>query len=118
MVSSVEPRVSIRRGLPLIIPGSLRLLIERRDPLIIKGVLTILSAYRILPALPVLKLETITSPFTGRYSTSPEIVSVMEILRPFLPKEKVNIVGDKSLISPATNILPITSSGPNTKISL
>lgn len=118
-VSSNEPRVSARRGLPLIIPGSLRLLIERRDPYIIKGVLTILSVYRILPAHPELKLETITSPFKGKYQTSPEIVSTMEILKPFLPKEKsINILGDKSLISPGVRILPITSSGPNTKLSL
>jgi hypothetical protein len=30
--SSYEPRVATRRGLPLIIPGSLRLKIEGKDP--------------------------------------------------------------------------------------
>jgi hypothetical protein len=93
-------------------------LIERRDPYIIKAVLTMVSAYRIMPARPELKLETITSPFKGRYTTSPEIVSTMEILRPFLPKErKVSILGDKSLISPASFLEPIVSSGPNAKIA-
>jgi hypothetical protein len=42
----------------------------------------------------------------------------MEILRPFLPKErKVSILGDKSLISPASFLEPIVSSGPNSKIA-
>lgn len=59
------PRVASRRGLPLIVPGSLRLRMEARDPVTIRIVLTFLSVFRIIKCKGVLKLGTITGPFTG-----------------------------------------------------
>jgi hypothetical protein len=58
-------RVATRRGLPLIIPGTLRLLIEKEDVPTIRVVLTILSMYRIITIPGVVKISTITSPFNG-----------------------------------------------------
>lgn len=54
-----------RRGLPLIIPGPLRLLMETGDSRCIRVVLTLLSIFRIFkfPSEP--KLATITDPFKG-----------------------------------------------------
>lgn len=66
-------RVGMRRGLPLIIPGDLRLLIEAKDTVVIKLTLTILSVFRVMPSYPKLKLETITSPFNGISESVPEI---------------------------------------------
>lgn len=81
--SSSEPRVATRRGLPLIIPGELRLLLEKkdRDPRLVKLVLTILSAFRVMPAQPKLKLETITSPFSGVYKTTQEIIPIISMVK-------------------------------------
>jgi hypothetical protein len=77
-----------------------------------------------MPAFPKLKLETITSPFKGKYTTSPEIASMVGILDRFIPKkdrskmsiiEIINHSGGKNLIPMAYRVLPLTSSGPNTK---
>jgi hypothetical protein len=70
-------RIAVRRGLPLIIPGDLRLLMEAKDPVVIKVVLTMLSVFRIIPSTPKLKLETITSPFSGISKTLPEVNLIM-----------------------------------------
>lgn len=58
-------RVATQRGLPLIIPHPLRLLIEAQDGKSLRIVLTLLSIYRVFkyPSEP--KLQTITDPFTG-----------------------------------------------------
>lgn len=52
------------RGLPKIIPGSIRAAMPGNLRLI-KGVLTVLGFYRAMWATPVLKMETITAPFSG-----------------------------------------------------
>jgi hypothetical protein len=125
-VSLHEPRVATRRGLPLIIPGQLRLRIEARQPSIIKLTLTLLSSYRMMPASPKLKLETITDPFKGRYETSPEIVSQVGNLKGFIPPKyrgdcaqtiKFSSLSGINQIPTASELLPITSSGPNCKIA-
>jgi hypothetical protein len=59
------PRVATRRGLPLIIPGKIRLLIEADDLGVTKIVLSLLSIYRVMKARAVLNLNTIVSPFKG-----------------------------------------------------
>lgn len=64
-VSLQEPRVATRRGLPLIIPGELRLRIEEGVPGVVRAVLSLLTVYRIMKTYPRPKLETITAPFTG-----------------------------------------------------
>lgn len=125
-VSLNEPRVATRRGLPLIIPGQLRLRIEARQPNIIKLTLTLLSSYRMMPASPKLKLETITDLFKGRYETSPEIVSQVGNLKRFIPPKyrrectetiKFSSLSGINQIPTASELLPITSSGPNCKIA-
>jgi hypothetical protein len=73
-----EIRVAMRRGLPLIIPGSLRLEIEARNKGIIKLVLTLLAIFRVIPCFPKLKLATITDPFKGVNSDLPELTLVFE----------------------------------------
>lgn len=80
-------RVAMRRGLPLIIPGDLRLLMEAKDLVIIKIVLTNLSVFRVMPAFPKLKLGTITEPSKGLVTSLPEIVLAYKALRT-LVKEK------------------------------
>lgn len=68
---STTPRVATRRGLFLIIPGKLRLLIEKKDPSTITLVLSILTVYRIINVPGILKINTITDPFTGVSKTLP-----------------------------------------------
>jgi hypothetical protein len=125
--SSQEPRVACRRGLPLIIPGCLRLLIEDNDTRITRLTLTILSSYRSMIIPGQLKLETITSPFSGNHKTLPETASVTGILKeifvePFLAKgetKRLNLLfKGTNLISPSSRLLNLSSSGPNSKIQL
>lgn len=113
--SSEEPRVATRRGLPLIIPGDLRLSIERRDPVIIKLVLTVLSVYRVMPAAPKLKLETITSPFKGLYKTTPEIIPVVSQIKYHFFSKTIEeyFIADKSPFEKARKLLTLTTAGPN-----
>lgn len=59
------PYVAHRKGIPSIIPSGLRDVILNNDPLSIKGVLTVLSVYRVIHCRPSLKLGTIIDPFTG-----------------------------------------------------
>lgn len=66
------PRLATRRGLPLIIPGSLRLRIEAGELDVIKLVLTLLSVFRVMRAKSKLKLETITAPFKGVATILPD----------------------------------------------
>lgn len=61
--------VANTRGLPKIIPGSLRLLIEAGDVVTIRVVLTILSFYRVISIPGKLKLSTITDGFKGVSTT-------------------------------------------------
>jgi hypothetical protein len=81
--SSNEPRVASRRGLPLIIPGYLRLQIEAKEISVIRLVFTILTVYRVIPAYPKLKLGTITSPFSGLVKTLPELTQVLPFLEQY-----------------------------------
>jgi hypothetical protein len=60
-----ELRMGLSFGLPKILPSDLRNFIRSRDRAETKGVLTILSIYRIIKSRPKLNLETITAPYTG-----------------------------------------------------
>lgn len=115
--SSEEPRVATRRGLPLIIPGDLRLLIEAKDPKIIKLVLTVLSVFRVIPAFPKLKLETITGPFKGVFKSTPEIISVCELLKSRF-KLPSYFKMDKGPGVRWVPLLTLTTAGPNHKNQL
>jgi len=120
--SSSEPRVACRRGLPLIIPGALRLLIEVGDPKIIRVVFTILSVYRVIPAYPKLKLGTITSPHSGVYKDLPELDLVLPLLK---INNFVNLHLQEKYFKVATgpftvgrSLRLLTSAGPNSRNQL
>jgi hypothetical protein len=122
-VSSVnEPRVASRRGLPLIIPGYLRLLIEAKEVSVIRLVFTILTVYRVIPAYPKLKLGTITSPFSGIFKTIPELIQVLPFLEHngFLtPRVRTKYFGKAD--GPFTvwrRMKLLTSAGPNSRNQL
>lgn len=120
--SSSEPRVASRRGLPLIIPGHLRLLIEAKESRVIRLVFTILTVYRVIPAYPKLKLGTITSPFSGLVKTLPELTQVLPYLETtnFL-SEKVRKKYFGKANGPFTvwrRMKLLTSAGPNSRNQL
>jgi hypothetical protein len=98
------PRVGTRRGLPLIIPGPLRLKIERRDVPVVQLVLSILTVYRVLRIPPVLKLNTITDVFSGNSRTLPEF-EIRQVLREWSAHQKWRIFDD-------AKIIPSVTSGP------
>lgn len=110
-------RVAIRRGLPLIIPGDLRLLMEAKDPVVVKVVLTMLSVFRILPSTPKLKLETITKPFSGLSQELPEIPLIMNelITKFFGNKERSYFRANKSIFVQGRRLINLTTAGPNTR---
>nr|UPW42155.1 MAG: putative RNA dependent RNA polymerase [Guangdong mito-like virus 3] len=119
-------RVATRRGLPLIIPGRLRLLIEDKvaNPGVIRLVLSIITVYRVIRAKPVLKLSTITSPFTGIYSKvlMQELTSLHESrFSGFIPgiPEGFWIWKLRGFrFRQGGRLLPLLSAGPNVKVSL
>jgi hypothetical protein len=114
-------RVAMRRGLPLIIPGDLRLLIEAKDPRIIKTVLTILSVFRVLPSYPKLKLETITEPHKGLIKTLPEMILVVQELKKLL-RGNPGFNYFEQVIKPfpvvGRDLVRLTTAGPNVKLQL
>lgn len=111
-----SPRVSTRRGLPLIIPGPLRLLIEKRDSRIIRVVLTILCIYRTIICFPNLKLNTITDPFSGVFTTLPEVPIIVRTLLHVADNSKG--LGKSLLSSKGDELLVLSSSGPNVKVQI
>lgn len=115
--SNQEPRVAIRRGLPLIIPGDLRLLMESKDARVIKLVLTGLSVFRVMPAAPKLKLGTITAPHTGLVKTLPEVALVMPWAETFITSHAY-FRPKRSIFTVGRQLLTLTTAGPNSKIQL
>jgi len=120
--SSSEPRVASRRGLPLIIPGALRLLIEVGEPKIIRVVFTILSVYRVIPAYPKLKLGTITSPHSGVIKDLPELDLVLPLLKAnnfvnsYLQDKYFKVATGPFTVGRSLRLL--TSAGPNSSNQL
>jgi len=120
--SSSEPRVASRRGLPLIIPGALRLLIEAGEPKIIRVVFTILSVYRVIPAYPKLKLGTITSPHSGVIKDLPELDLVLPLLKAnnfvnsYLQDKYFKVATGPFTVGRSLRLL--TSAGPNSSNQL
>jgi hypothetical protein len=104
-------RVASRRGLPLIVPGRLRLLVEGRDFLTIKAVGSLLSVFRVIKASPVLKLGTITDPFAGN---SP-VMGEWEVTNVF---NKFKRLFGRLKIEKASHLLPLTTAGPNSRVSI
>nr|UPW42219.1 MAG: putative RNA dependent RNA polymerase [Yunnan mito-like virus 44] len=109
-VCKTFPRVATRLGFPLIIPGSLRVSMFKRDIVTIQLVLSVLSVYRILKVPPQLKLSSITDLFTGSADTLPlwEVREAMKVLHCI---ERFKII-------PNARLLPNVSAGPNSKISI
>jgi hypothetical protein len=101
-------RVASRRGLPLVIPGAIRLLIESGDVGVTRITLTILSLYRVIKCDPVEKVNTITDPFKGLYKTLP-LPEIMQVLSG-LPYKDVKL-------RPNAKLLHSTKSGPNFNVS-
>lgn len=111
-------RIAIRRGLPLIIPGDLRLLMEAKDPVVIKVVLTMLSIFRIIPSTPKLKIESITAPFSGLSKTLPETSLIMdELVRKFFGNKEFDYFrnSNKSIFVRGRRLVTLTTAGPNSK---
>lgn len=99
--------MKLSRGLPRLVPGSLRLLIEDGDSDTIKAVLTVLSLYRVILVPSVLKLETITDPFKG--------------ISEELPIEEIRRALSSLRLQPERNesdILPSYRAGPNNARSI
>jgi len=110
--TAVAPmRVATRRGLPLIVPGVLRLSIESGNILDIKAVSSLLSVFRVIKASPKLKTSTITDSFSGN---SPvigewEVVSIFNKLKRSFGTIK---------IEKRNHLIPLTTAGPNSRISI
>lgn len=71
-ILGTEFPISLKGGLPTIIPGPLRLQCRQRDLETIRGVLSVLAVYRVIQIPGKIKLETITEPFNGQSSTLPD----------------------------------------------
>jgi len=102
--------VGITGGLPSILPGPLRLLMRKMDLLTFRGVLTLLSVYRVMKIPVLLKLETITAPFKGQSDLLPQY-ELIKATREITSK----ILVDK--FSLALDVLQLGSAGPNYSIS-
>lgn len=108
--------IGLAGGLPLIIPGSLRLLLRAKDHKTIRGVLSTLAVYRIMKMPCVLKLETITDPFKGQCLTLPkhEIIEGLEALGISVPK-----YGQRPYHLTLSNpLIYLLSAGPNDSVSM
>jgi hypothetical protein len=108
-ICTTFPRVATRRGLPLIIPGDLRVRMETNNIGTIRAVLSLLTVYRVINCASTLKLETITAPFKGitdRF-TSLELDKGFRMLS---LENRLRIEENKFLI-------PSVKSGPNYKIA-
>jgi hypothetical protein len=99
------PRVATRRGLPLIIPGPIRLRMEAKDAGVIKLTLSMLSVYRVIKIRGLLKLSTITAPFGG-LSVSPPIKEISLVSGMLRLRKKFNLI-------PGTRLIPSPKAGPN-----
>nr|WNM95051.1 MAG: RNA-dependent RNA polymerase [Diaporthe helianthi mitovirus 2] len=105
--------VGIAGGLPTIIPGVLRLSIKDGDQLIIRGVLSVLSMYRVILIPGIVKLSSITSKFTGKRQTFNIQELSISFTRLRLPRDfnpSWNLKGVKLLHS--------ISAGPNNPVSM
>lgn len=72
MLSSSFP-VGITAGLPSILPGTLRTLLRSRDLPTTRACLAFLSIFRVLRVPSILKLQTITDPFSGVSTSLPAL---------------------------------------------
>jgi len=97
--------LGISGGIPKIVPGSIRHLIRARDAQAIRCTLSVLSVFRIMKVRSILKLDTITGPFTGVTETMPvyELKKVVTLLTTSFGHLKVE----------RSKFIPLNSAGPN-----
>jgi len=96
-------------GIPMIIPGPLRILIRRRSEDIIRGVLTSITLYRVIRSSPKLKVDPLVDPFKG--------------MSPRLPDKEVSQIWEKrfskfDFMLNEAELLASVSAGPNHKLAL
>jgi hypothetical protein len=106
-VLSTDFPISLKGGLPSIIPGPLRLLMRQKDQNTLRGVLSVLAVYRVIQIPGKLKLETITESFKGQCST--------------LPKHEVRRCSSeifKRIYLQPIKLLRLGTAGPNHPISM
>lgn len=114
-LSSIDIAVGLNGGIPSIIPGDLRLLIKRRDPVVVRFILTVFSLYRVVKIPGTLKLNSITDPFKGLCPTLPK-VDLAIALNNFLLLGNVRSVVLKPL--DLSKIVKSGAAGPNNRSSL
>lgn len=104
-------RVASKRGLPLILPSSLRIQLERSEPQVLRIVLTLISIFRIYKYPSVPTLSTITGPFTGVSSTLDwgEIRRIRTLFNSFVPL---------TVPKGREELIPLRTAGPNFKRSI
>jgi hypothetical protein len=95
--------VSLTKGLPKLIPGTLRGLIRARDPVTVRAVLTVLSLYKVLKCRPNLKINSITDAFTG----------ISRTLNPIRVEQAVSML-PKGKHKPCRTLVSVNA-GPNHK---
>lgn len=100
--------VGIKGGIPSIVPGTLSSLIRSGDHTTIRGVLSLLSVFRIIKIPGKVKLSTITDPFKGESST----LSNYEII-----KATSEINSKEFILNPITLKL-LSTAGPNHPVSM
>ena len=105
---STDFPISLKGGLPSIIPGPLRLLMRQRDLNTFRGVLSLLAVYRVIQIPGKLKLETITEPFKGQDR--------------ILPKYEVRSCSSeifrKNILLHPIKLLRLGTAGPNHPVSM
>lgn len=100
-----EIMVRSRKGLPLLIPNSLRKQIIFGNLKLVSAILTLFSVYRCIKWKTEVNVESIISPWNGTYRTVPMV------------KEVLDSIGVKRCNFKITYVTPITS-GPGGKFSV
>lgn len=109
LVTSQVP-ISLRAGLPTIIPGPLRSLIRSGDLITCRAILSVFAVYRVIKIPGTMKLETITDTFKGQ-EASGNIFEIKSSLR-----ELIQPFGEFKL-KPIKLIL-LGAAGPNHPVSM
>jgi hypothetical protein len=107
-VLSSEFPISLKGGLPSIIPGPLRLLMRQRDLNTFRGVLSVLAVYRVIQIPGKLKLETITEPFKGQDRILPQ----------YEVKNCSSEIFRRNILLKPIKLLRLGTAGPNHPVSM
>jgi len=111
-VNGTNLRIGSAFGLPCILPKRLRVILSRLDSgSDIRVTLALLSLFRVIDTPGVMKLETITKPFTGLAPTLPSVE--LSLLFHSLFDSYVN----RTKPTHGATLLPTKTAGPNSKRS-